>query len=64
MPLFPEFPAEDQRHHHEALMLAVQRVLQSGRFILGEEGKAFEAEFASFLGGGHVVGVASGTDAI
>jgi dTDP-4-amino-4,6-dideoxygalactose transaminase len=64
MPLFPEFPAEDQRHHHEALMLAVQRVLQSGRFILGEEVKAFEAEFASFLGGGHVVGVASGTDAI
>ena len=43
-------------------MLAVQRVLQSGRFILGEEVKAFEAEFASFLGGGHVVGVASGTD--
>lgn len=64
MALFPEFPAEDQRHHHEALMLAVQRVLQSGRFILGEEVRAFETEFASFLGGGHVVGVASGTDAI
>lgn len=64
MPLFPEFPAEDQRHHHEALMLALQRVLQSGRFILGEEVCAFEREFASFLGGGHVVGVASGTDAI
>lgn len=39
-------------------------MLQSGRFILGDEGKAFEAEFASFLGSGHVVGVASGTDAI
>ena len=37
MPLFPEFPAEDQRHHHEALMLAVQRVLQSGRFITSRD---------------------------
>jgi dTDP-4-amino-4,6-dideoxygalactose transaminase len=64
MPLFPEFPAEDQHHHHDALMLAVQRVLQIGRFILGEEVRAFELEFAAFLGVGHVVGVASGTDAI
>jgi dTDP-4-amino-4,6-dideoxygalactose transaminase len=62
--LFPEFPAEDQRHHHDALMLAVQRVLQSGRFILGEEGLGFEAEYAAHLGGGHVTGVATGTDAI
>lgn len=62
--LFPEFPAEDQRHHHDALMLAVQRVLQSGRFVLGEEGKGFEAEFVAHLGGGAVTGVASGTDAI
>jgi dTDP-4-amino-4,6-dideoxygalactose transaminase len=61
---FPEFPSEDQRHHHDVLMLAVQRVLQSGRFILGEEGRTFEAEYAAFLGGGQVVGVASGTDAI
>jgi len=61
---FPEFPAEDQRHHHEALMLAVRRVMEGGRFILGEEGRAFEAEFAAFLGAGHAVGVASGTDAI
>lgn len=45
-------------------MLAVQRVLQSGRFVLGEEGKAFEAEFAAHLGSGQVTGVASGTDAI
>lgn len=64
MPVFPDFPAEDQRHHHEALMLAAQRVIESGRFILGEEGKAFEAEYAASLGGGHVTGVASGTDAI
>ncbi len=35
-----------------------------GSFILGEEVVLFEEEFASFLGGGHAVGVASGTDAI
>jgi len=62
--LFPEFPAEDQRHHHDALMLAVQRVLQSGRFILDAEAQGFEADYAAHLGGGHVTGVASGTDAI
>ena len=45
-------------------MPAVQRVLQSGRFILGEEVAAFEAEYAAHLGGGLVTGVASGTDAI
>lgn len=45
-------------------MLTVQRVLQSGRFVLGEEGKAFEVEWAAHVGGGVVTGVASGTDAI
>lgn len=62
--LFPEFPAEDQRHHLDALMLAVRRVLESGCFILGAEVAAFEADYAVALGGGQVTGVASGTDAI
>jgi dTDP-4-amino-4,6-dideoxygalactose transaminase len=39
-------------------------VLDSGRFILGPEVKAFEEESASFLGAAHAVGVANGTDAI
>ncbi|MBK8229939.1 MAG: DegT/DnrJ/EryC1/StrS family aminotransferase [Candidatus Eisenbacteria bacterium] len=43
---------------------AVKRVLDRGWFILGEEGRAFETEFAAFLGARHVVGVANGTDAI
>ncbi|AKT37509.1 DegT/DnrJ/EryC1/StrS family aminotransferase [Chondromyces crocatus] len=41
-----------------------QRVLRSGRYILGREVDAFEAECASFLGVPHVVGVSSGTDAL
>jgi dTDP-4-amino-4,6-dideoxygalactose transaminase len=43
---------------------AIARVLDRGWFILGEEGTAFEAEFAAFCGADHAVGVASGTDAI
>jgi dTDP-4-amino-4,6-dideoxygalactose transaminase len=43
---------------------AVERVFARGRYILGPEVEAFEAEFADHLGGGHSVGVANGTDAI
>ena len=39
-------------------------MLDSGRYILGPEVEAFEREFAAFLGVRHVVGVASGTDAL
>jgi dTDP-4-amino-4,6-dideoxygalactose transaminase len=43
---------------------AVGRVLAGGWYILGEEIRAFEAEFAAYLGVAHAVGVASGTDAV
>jgi dTDP-4-amino-4,6-dideoxygalactose transaminase len=43
---------------------AIARVLDSGRFLLGEEGAAFEEEFAKTVGTDHAVGVASGTDAV
>ena len=43
---------------------AVQRVLDSGWFILGEEVASFEEEMAEYLGVKHAVGVASGTDAL
>ena len=43
---------------------AVDRVFARGRYVLGPEVEAFEAEFAEHLGGGHAVGVANGTDAI
>jgi dTDP-4-amino-4,6-dideoxygalactose transaminase len=43
---------------------AIQRVLDSGWFLLGEELKRFEGSFANFLGVKYAVGVASGTDAI
>jgi dTDP-4-amino-4,6-dideoxygalactose transaminase len=43
---------------------ASQRVMSSGRFVLGAELDAFEHELADYLGGGHVVGVNSGSDAL
>ncbi|MCC6486743.1 MAG: DegT/DnrJ/EryC1/StrS family aminotransferase [Candidatus Hydrogenedentes bacterium] len=43
---------------------AIDTVLESGWFILGEQVRAFEQEFAAYLGVEHAVGVASGTDAI
>jgi len=39
-------------------------VLESGRFILGPEVRAFEQEAAAYLGAGEAVGVANGTDAL
>jgi len=50
--------------HAAEVREALERVLASGRFILGPELRAFEEEFAAWLGGGHCVGVANGTDAI
>lgn len=41
-----------------------QNFLQSGWFILGEEVKKFEEEFASFIGSKFCIGVASGLDAM
>jgi dTDP-3-amino-2,3,6-trideoxy-4-keto-D-glucose/dTDP-3-amino-3,4,6-trideoxy-alpha-D-glucose/dTDP-2,6-dideoxy-D-kanosamine transaminase len=46
------------------VLAAVSRVLDSGTLILGPEVEAFEKKMAESLGGGHAVGVASGTDAL
>ncbi|HST56608.1 MAG TPA: DegT/DnrJ/EryC1/StrS family aminotransferase [Solirubrobacteraceae bacterium] len=43
---------------------AVERVVRSGWYLLGEETSAFEREFADYLGTDHAIGLASGTDAL
>src|SRR5260370_41142455 len=43
---------------------AIARVIDSGRFILGPEVEAFEAEVARACGARFAVGVSSGTDAL
>jgi aminotransferase EvaB len=50
--------------HREELLAALVRVAQSGWYVHGPEHEAFEKEFADFVGVGHCVGVASGTDAL
>ena len=56
--------AAERRALGPALSEAVERVLESGRFVLGPEVERFEADFAHFQGARHGVGVASGTDAL
>ena len=64
----PLVPVGDTKRGYLALRdeidAAVRRVLDRSWFILGEEGTAFEAEFAAYLGVGHCVGVANGSEAI
>ena len=50
--------------HEAALEQAMQRVLRSGWYILGEEVAAFEREFAAYCEVGHCIAVANGLDAL
>lgn len=46
------------------LSAAVARAIASGRYLLGPETEAFEAELAAYAGRRHAVAVASGTEAL
>jgi dTDP-4-amino-4,6-dideoxygalactose transaminase len=43
---------------------AWRRVMESGRFILGEEVEAFEAEFAAACGASHCIGTGNGLESL
>lgn len=60
---FVDFRAQFAALERE-LRAAMDRVFARGWYVLGEEGAAFESEFAAYLGVARAVGVASGTDAI
>ena len=45
-------------------MAAVQRVIESGWYILGKEVEAFEAEYAEYTGAKYCIGCANGLDAL
>jgi len=47
-----------------ALHAKLAETLDGGRYILGPEVAAFEAELAAYLGARHTIGVANGTDAL
>jgi dTDP-4-amino-4,6-dideoxygalactose transaminase len=63
-PLFTDYPREDFLARQHEIESALLRVARFGKYILGAEVDAFEREFADWLGVSHVIGVASGTDAI
>lgn len=50
--------------HREPLLAAMAGVLDGGRYILGEQVRRFEAEFAAWCGTEHCVGTGNGLDAL
>lgn len=58
------FGALAPREDASAIRTAVERVVNSGWYVLGPEVAAFETEFAELCGAAHSVGVGTGTDAI
>ena len=61
-------PILDLRPQYECLkddvQEAINRVVESGQFIMGPEVKTFEVEVARYLSVKHAIGVNSGTDAL
>tara|TARA_B110000093_G_scaffold182838_1_gene230669 strand:+ start:364 stop:1488 length:1125 start_codon:yes stop_codon:yes gene_type:complete len=60
---FLDLKAVNEQYRPE-IRAAIKRVLDSGWYLLGEEGKAFEQEFAEYCGAKHCLGVANGLDAL
>lgn len=60
---FLDLKAVNEQYRPE-IDAAIQRVLDSGWYLLGEEGEAFECEFADYCQADHCLGVANGLDAL
>ena len=60
---FLDLKAINTRHAAE-LKAAAARVIDSGWYILGDEVKAFEAEFAQWVGSPHCIGTSDGLSAL
>jgi len=57
-------PQASYLSHQAEIDHAIQQVLQSGWYVLGQEVIAFEQEFARYIGVRDAIGVGSGTDAL
>jgi dTDP-4-amino-4,6-dideoxygalactose transaminase len=57
-------PLSQYLNYQDEINEAIQKVLKSGRYILGPQVEAFEHEFASYIGTRFCLGVGSGTDAL
>src|SRR5262245_58840710 len=64
----PPVPLLDMKRQYEALreeiLAAVQRVCDSGRFILGPDCEQLEQAIAQYTGARHAIACASGSDAL
>ncbi len=60
---FLDLRAINARHADE-LKVAAARVIDSGWYVLGEEVKAFESDFATWVGSPHCVGTSDGLSAL
>jgi dTDP-4-amino-4,6-dideoxygalactose transaminase len=64
----PMIPLVDLKANYQSIKsevdAAIQRVVDSAAFILGDEVAEFEREFAAYCEANHCVAVASGTDAL
>ena len=50
--------------YRQEIDVAIKRVIDSGWYLLGNELKAFEQEYAEYIGTKHCIGVANGLDAL
>ncbi len=61
-------PIQDLKRHNASLSAelaeACREVVESGWYVLGQQVKAFEQEFAAYLGADHCLTVGNGTDAL
>lgn len=60
---FLDLKAVNEQYRSE-IDAAIKRVLDSGWYLLGKEGAAFESEFAEYCQVDHCLGVANGLDAL
>ncbi len=60
---FLDLKAVNEQYRPE-IDAAIKRVLDSGWYLLGEEGERFEREFADYCQADHCLGVANGLDAL
>lgn len=60
----PNGPLSSYLEYKNEIDEAISRVLNGGRYILGDEVRQFEKEFSGYCGAKYGVGVGNGTDAI
>ncbi len=55
---------EVNKPYFDDIQVAVKRVMESGRYVLGQEVEEFEKEYAKYCNCSHCIGVSSGLDAL